>query len=179
MKGKDLDYKKLQVVMLHYLRFTSWKRVTRQSPPIPGVRTKEKIKKGLTWPTKEEQKLVEDGLIRHIQGHYFGEVIHHLLKNPTKMDGLENNKSKSRILSLELVLENDLIYVQGRIYFKGDNEPYGELILMPGMGPVSRTVMSNCIPFDRKPISVPEATLPKDRIVTPWRYLDWILLGQF
>jgi hypothetical protein len=202
LKGRDLDYKKLQAIMLHCLRFTSWKRVTRQSPPIPGVRTKIEVKKGLTWPTKEEQKLVEDGLIRHIQTHYFGEVIH-LLKNPTKMDGLENNKSKSLILSLGLVLENDIIYVQGRIHFKGDNEPYGQLILMPGMGPVSWTIMkkyhlstlhggsnhallasrerfwflrggklainvrkkcSNCIPFDRKPISVPEATLPKERI---------------
>jgi len=32
------------------------------------------------------------------------------------------------------------IYVQGRIHFKGDNEPYGQLILMPGMGPVSWTI---------------------------------------
>ena len=105
LKGRSLNYQKLEAVMLQCLRFVNWKRQRKQEPTTPGVRDYEEVKVlQKTWPTPTEQALIADGLIKNVQGHYFAEILY-LLQNPAKMAEAPMNKSKQRITQLGLVLK--------------------------------------------------------------------------
>ena len=209
LKHRDLNYNKIQKVMLQCLRFVHWRRKKKGNEGIEGVRDQEEVlEEGASWPTVEEQNSISKGLIQHVQQHYFQETLY-LLQKPEKFEEAPMNKAKQLIYQLGLILEKGIIYVTGRISSVENDPTYGKLILMPGKGPIAWSLMKqyhhetshgganhmvmasrnkywflranklaqsvrrkcqNCMFYDRKPLTAPEATLPPERITPAYPF---------